>query len=90
MPLFNSRNNLTHLYYKINFMQLCKERALVREGSVYPKNGASMDVSISVLPHLVMKCTIQFIARINLILRVSNDAMLNGLSVIQLRLTAIK
>jgi len=39
--------------------------ALVWEGSGYPRNGTPMSVSISVLVHLVMKCTIQFIARLN-------------------------
>ena len=34
-----------------------------------------MGVSILVLAHLVMKCTIQFIVRLNLIIRVSYDAM---------------
>ena len=45
-----------------------------------------MGVSISVLAHPFMKCTIQFIARLNLILRVSYDAMaavaVNGLRII--------
>jgi len=43
------------------------KRVLVREGSGYPRNRTLMDVSISILVHLVMKCMIQ---RINLFLRV--------------------
>jgi len=34
-----------------------------------------MGMSISLLLHLVMKCTIPFIEKLNLILRVSYDAM---------------
>jgi len=56
-------------------MQLHKKDALVREGSGYLRNRTYMGVSISVLAHLVMKCMIQFTVKLNLILRVSYDAM---------------
>ena len=75
IPLFNPRNDLTHLYYKDKlFTRLHKKHTVVREGSGYPRNGASMGMSISVLAYLVMKYIIQFTARLNLVLRVSYDA----------------
>ena len=36
-------------------MLLHSKRALVQEGSGYPRNGTSMGVSVSVLAHLAMK-----------------------------------
>jgi len=57
---------------KMNLVLLHKKNALVQEGSVYPRNGTPMGASISVLAHLVMKCTMQFI----LFLMVCYDAIL--------------
>jgi len=58
---------------KINLTLLHIKRALVWEGSGYPRNGTPMGVSFSVLAHLVMKRMTQFIMRLNLFLRVSYD-----------------
>ena len=57
-------------------MLLHKKCVLVQKRSGYPTNGTSMSVSISLLASLVMKCMIQSIAKLNLILRVNYDAML--------------
>jgi len=58
--------------------------ALLWEGSDYPRNRICMGVSISVLAHIVIKRTIQFIVSLNLFLRVSYKAAavaVNGLKV---------
>ena len=49
-------------------MLLHNKRAIVWEGSGYPRNGTSMGVSISVLVHLVMKRVLQVIVRLKFIL----------------------
>jgi len=57
-------------------VKLLNKYALVQEGPGYPRNGTPMGVSLLVLAHLVLKCTIQVKARQNIILSVSYDAML--------------
>jgi len=63
--LINSRNNLLACTMKMNFVLLHNKCAVVWEGSGYPRNGIPMGVSISMLVHLVMKCTMQFIVSLN-------------------------
>ena len=75
---FQFKERFDSLVLQRNFTQLCKKHAIVQEESGYPRNGTPMAVSISVLVHLVRKHTIQFIARLNLILGVSYDAIWQG------------
>ena len=49
-------------------MLLHNKRALVREGSSYPRNGTFMGVSVSVLAHLAMKYVLQVMVRLKFML----------------------